>query len=156
MRQLWTSVLKRADNYKEQVGRQVDRLKEFQHRIGDLMDWMNNIETHSGFTVPSSTSIQQMKVHFEHVKVCELFQRIKKKNIYGWHYCPWFVHLFSFEGMGRSKILVILFSATNPPPPKPPAFLFPNLEISCHLSRCCALKLLAHGWESSFSRCCTV
>ena len=67
-------MLKRADNYKEQVGRQVDRLKEFQQRIGDLMDWMNNIETHSGFTVPSSTSIQQMKVHFEHIKVCELFK----------------------------------------------------------------------------------
>ena len=67
-------MLKRADNYKEQVGRQVDRLKEFQQRIGDLMDWMNNIETHIGFTVPSSTSIQQMKVHFEHVKVCELFK----------------------------------------------------------------------------------
>ena len=69
VRQLWSSVLRRADEYKEQVGRQMDRLKEFQGLSSALMNWMDGIETHSGFTVPSSSSIQQMKVHFEHVKV---------------------------------------------------------------------------------------
>ena len=69
VRQLWSSVLRRADDYKEQIGRQVDRLKDFQRSIEDLMKWMDDIETHRGFTVPSSASIQQMKVHFEHVKV---------------------------------------------------------------------------------------
>ena len=69
VRQLWSSVLRRADDYKEQIGRQVDRLKDFQGSIEDLMKWMDDIETHRGFTVPSSASIQQMKVHFEHVKV---------------------------------------------------------------------------------------
>ncbi|XP_068688970.1 nesprin-1-like [Montipora foliosa] len=71
VRQLWSSVLRRADDYKDQVGKQVDRLKEFQRRIEELMDWMNKIEAHSGFTVPSCTNIQQMKVHFEHVKMCQ-------------------------------------------------------------------------------------
>lgn len=69
VRQLWSSVLRRADDYKEQIGRQVDRLKDFQRSIEDLMKWMDDIETHRGFIVPSSASIQQMKVHFEHVKV---------------------------------------------------------------------------------------
>ena len=69
VRQLWSSVLRRADDYKEQIGRQVDRLKDFQRSIEDLMKWVDDIETHRGFTVPSSASIQQMKVHFEHVKV---------------------------------------------------------------------------------------
>lgn len=69
VRQLWSSVLRRADDYKEQIGRQVDRLKDFQRSIDDLMKWMDDIQTHRGFTVPSSASIQQMKVHFEHVKV---------------------------------------------------------------------------------------
>ena len=69
VRQLWSSVLRRADDYKEQIGRQVDRLKDFQRSIEDLMKWMDEIETHRGFVVPSSASIQQMKVHFEHVKV---------------------------------------------------------------------------------------
>ena len=73
MHQLWSSVLRRADDYKEQVGRQVDRLKELQGSIDEMMKWMNEIETHSGFTVPSCASIQQMKVHFEHVKVWEVF-----------------------------------------------------------------------------------
>ena len=62
-------MLRRADDYKEQVGRQLERLKEFQGLASALMKWMEEIETHSGFTVPSSASIQQMKVHFEHVKV---------------------------------------------------------------------------------------
>ena len=65
VRQLWSSVLRRADDYKEQI----DRLKDFQRSIEDLMKWVDDIETHRGFTVPSSASIQQMKVHFEHVKV---------------------------------------------------------------------------------------
>lgn len=69
VRQLWSSVLRRADDYKEQVGRQIERFKEFQGLSTALMKWMDGIETHSGFTVPSSASIQQMKVHFEHVKV---------------------------------------------------------------------------------------
>ena len=64
-------MLRRADDYKEQVGRQVDRLKELQGSIEEMMKWMNEIETCSGFTVPSCASIQQMKVHFEHVKVWE-------------------------------------------------------------------------------------
>lgn len=71
MRHLWNSVLRRADEYKKQVGRQVNRLKEFQRLIDELMKWMSEIETHSGFTVPSCASVQQMKVHFEHVKVGE-------------------------------------------------------------------------------------
>ena len=71
VRQLWSSVLRRADDYKEQVGRQVDRLKELRGSIEEMVKWMNEIETHSGFTVPSCASIQQMKVHFEHVKVWE-------------------------------------------------------------------------------------
>ncbi|KAJ7327781.1 hypothetical protein OS493_026056 [Desmophyllum pertusum] len=71
VRQLWSSVLRRADDYKEQVGRQIERLKEFQGLSTTLMKWMDGIETHSGFTVPSSASIQQMKVHFEHVKMCQ-------------------------------------------------------------------------------------
>lgn len=62
-------MLRRADDYKEQVGRQIERFKEFQGLSTALMKWMDGIETHSGFTVPSSASIQQMKVHFEHVKV---------------------------------------------------------------------------------------
>ena len=62
-------MLRRADDYKEQVGRQIERFKEFQGLSAELMKWMDGIETHSGFTVPSSASIQQMKVHFEHVKV---------------------------------------------------------------------------------------
>ena len=62
-------MLRRADEYKEQVGRQVDRLKEFQAAIAELVKWLDGMETHSGFTVPSCASIQQMKVHFEHVKV---------------------------------------------------------------------------------------
>jgi len=69
VRHLWSSVLKRADDYKEQVGRHIERFKEFQGLSTELMKWMDGIETHSGFTVPSSASIQQMKVHFEHVKV---------------------------------------------------------------------------------------
>lgn len=71
VRQLWSSVLKRADEHKEQVGRQNERLKEFQCVSSALIKWMDGIETHSGFTVPSSASIQQMKVHFEHVKMCQ-------------------------------------------------------------------------------------
>ena len=62
-------MLRRADDYKEQIGRQIERFKEFQGLSRELMKWMDEIETHSGFTVPSSASIQQMKVHFEHVKV---------------------------------------------------------------------------------------
>lgn len=62
-------MLRRADDYKEQVGRQIERFKEFQGLSTELMKWMDGIETHSGFTVLSSASIQQMKVHFEHVKV---------------------------------------------------------------------------------------
>lgn len=69
VRHLWSSVLRRADDYKEQVGRQIERFKEVQGLSRELMKWMDGIETHSGFTVPSSASIQQMKVHFEHVKV---------------------------------------------------------------------------------------
>jgi len=76
VRNLWNSVLRRADDYKEQVGRHVDRLKEFQASIDELMRWMNEIESHSGFTVPSCASIQQMKVHFEHVKVWNGFVAI--------------------------------------------------------------------------------
>ena len=69
MRHLWTSVLKRADAYKDEVGRQLGRLKEFQESVRLLNKWMDELEINIGFSVPSGSSIQHMKVHFEHVKV---------------------------------------------------------------------------------------
>ena len=99
VRQLWSSVLKRADEHKEQVGRQNERLKEFQGLSSALIKWMDGIETHSGFTVPSSASIQQMKVHFEHVKVIMLKNK-SSSSLLGIHtklchtYLFFFTHFF--------------------------------------------------------------
>lgn len=87
VRQLWSSVLRRADDYKEQVGRQLERLKEFQGLTSALMKWMDEIETYSGFTVPSSASIQQMKVHFEHVKVTMFINCISIKLLAFYYEC---------------------------------------------------------------------
>ena len=70
LRQQWGAACKRADEHKETVDKQLDKWREFEGLLQLMYKWIDEIVTHRGYAAPSSASIQGMKVHFEHVKVC--------------------------------------------------------------------------------------
>lgn len=67
---MWKAVRQRADELKEGVAKHIEGLNEFDQLAEKLRTWMEILEGNSGFAVPKSANIDQLKTHFEHVKVC--------------------------------------------------------------------------------------
>ena len=68
----------------------MEGLKEFDRLAENLLEWTEKLEGHGGFAVPRSSNIDQLKTHFEHVKVGSYSQSEEEQTLL---FCDLFTYL---------------------------------------------------------------
>ena len=70
LQQQWEAAGRRLDEHKRATGEGLKSWQHFLSLVNKLSQGADEIEEHRGFAPPGVSSIQGIKVHFEHVKVC--------------------------------------------------------------------------------------